>query len=70
MKFQKGGGGRLTGPQLLEGITGKDGGGIFSGRLHFLRKNKLKSEIFNDQERLSAKIFFSVITKNSNWEIT
>ena len=25
--------------------------------------------IFNDKKSLQAKIFFSVITKNSNWEI-
>ena len=31
-------------------------------------KNKLKSEIFNSKKSLSAKIFFSVMTKNSNWE--
>ena len=32
-------------------------------------KNKLRSEIFNDKKSLWAKIFFFVITKNSNWEI-
>ena len=37
--------------------------------MQFSHKNKLKSEIFNDKESLYAKIFFSVITKNSNWEI-
>ena len=36
---------------------------------NFHIKNKLKSGIFNDKKRLQAKIFFSVITTNSNWEI-
>ena len=39
------------------------------GRLQFSHKSRLKSEIFNDKKSLQAKIFFSVITKNSNWEI-
>ena len=34
-----------------------------------LSHNKLKSEMFNDKKSLYAKIFFFVITKNSNWEI-
>ena len=29
----------------------------------------MKSEIFNDKKSLQTKTFFSVITKNSNWEI-
>ena len=37
--------------------------------LQFLRKNKIKSEIFNDKKVYKQKIFFSVITKNSGWEI-
>ena len=36
---------------------------------NFHIKNKLKFEIFNDKKSFYAKIFFSVITKNSNWEI-
>ena len=31
-------------------------------------KNKLKFEIFDDKKSLLTKIFFSVITKNLNWE--
>ena len=38
-------GGGLTGPQLLEGVAGKEG-------LQFSHKNKLKSEIFNDKKSL------------------
>ena len=59
------------GPQLLEGIAGKEGGDFFRGRggLQFHIKNKSKSEIFNDKKSLQAKIFFSVVTKNSNWDI-
>ena len=34
-----------------------------------LSHNKLKSEIFNDKKSLQAKIFFFVITKNSNRDI-
>ena len=37
--------------------------------LQFFSKNKLKSEIFIDKKSLQTKIFFSVKTKNSNWEI-
>ena len=54
-KFSKSG--DFEGPQLLEGVC------------CFHIKKELKSEIFNDKESLSAKILFSVITKNSNWEI-
>ena len=39
-KFSKSGG--LTGPQLLEGVAGKEG----------VSENKLKSEIFNDKKSL------------------
>ena len=35
---------------------------------NFHIKNKLKSEIFNDKKVYKQK-YFSVITKNSNWEI-
>ena len=55
----------MTGLHLLEGVTflrvGWRGGELFT--------KKLKSEIFNDKKSLSAKIFFSVIATNSNWEI-
>ena len=44
------------------------GGG--EGGCNFHIKNKLKSENFNDKKSLQAKIFFSIITKNSNWEIS
>ena len=53
MKFRhgRGGGGGLTGPQLLEGGTGKEGGSaFFQGGCNFHIKNKLKSEIFNNQK--------------------
>ena len=62
--FQKGGGGGLTGFQLLEAGCWERGGGC-----NFHIKNKLKSETFNDKKSLYAKIFFSIITKNSNREI-
>ena len=52
MKFRKGRGGGLTGLQLLKGVTGKEGSAFFHGGCTFHIKNKLKSEIFNDQKRL------------------
>ena len=39
--FQKKGGGGLTGPQLLEGVPGKEEGDFFQGRgYNFHIKNK------------------------------
>ena len=65
--FQKGG---LTGPQFLEEGYWEKGGWPYSGGgCSFYIKNKLKSEIFNDKESLQTKMFFSVITKDLNWEI-
>ena len=49
-KFEKEGGGDLTGPQLLEGVTGKERRAFFQGDCTFHMKNKLKSKIFNDQK--------------------
>ena len=67
-KFSKRGGvGELTGSQLWEGGCWKRGGGR-EGGCNFYKKNKLKSEILNDKKSLQTKVFFSVITKNSNWE--
>ena len=40
----------------------------FSGGCSFYVKNKLKYQIFHNKKCLSAKIFFSVTTKNLNWE--
>ena len=45
-------------------VVGGGGAGLQSSH-----KKKLKSEIFNDKKSLWANIFFSVITKNSNWEV-
>ena len=61
-KFSKRGG--LTGPQLLEGVAGKEGVTLIRRGLQFSHKNKLKSEIFNDKKSLLAKTFFCVTTKN------
>ena len=66
-KFSKRGG--LTGSQLLERGCWERGGEFFQRGCNCHLKNKLKSEIFNDKKSLKAKIFFSVTTKNSNWEI-
>ena len=59
----------MAGPQLLEGVAGKEGSDFFLGELQFSQKNKLKSEIFNNKKIYQQKYFFSVITKNSEWEI-
>ena len=67
-KFKKRGG--LTGPQLLDGGCWERGGDFFQGGGGAIVTYKLKSEIFNDKRSLEAKIFFFVITKNSNWEIS
>ena len=32
-------------------------------------KNKLKSEIFNDKKNVYKQKYFSITTKNLNWEI-
>ena len=64
-KFSKRGGGGLVGPQLLERVAGKERMTFFMGAMQFSLK-KLKSEIFNNKKSLQAKIFFSVITNNSN----
>ena len=42
----------MAGPQLLEGVAGKEGGDFFQGGLQFSHKNKLKSEIFNNKKSL------------------
>ena len=49
-KFSKKGG--LTGPWLLEGVAGKEGGDFFQVGCNFHIKNKLKSEIFNEKKGL------------------
>ena len=67
-KFSKrvrGGGGLDRTSTFRGGLLGKRGGDFFQGSCNFHTK-KLKSEIFNDKKKFMAKIFFSVITKNSN----
>ena len=66
-KFSKRGG--LTGSQFLEWGCWERGGDFFQGGSSFYLKNKLKSTIFNDKKSLQTNMFFSVITKNLNWEI-
>ena len=58
----------MTEYQFLEGVVGKDGGDFFRAGCSFYIKNKLKSQIFTNKKSLSAKMFFSVTTKNLNWE--
>ena len=52
----------------LRGDCWKRGSIFFSGGLEF-KKKKLKSGIFNNKRSLYTKIFFSIITKNSHWEV-
>ena len=65
--------------ELLEGVARKEGVDFFHWEvgLQFSHTKiiiiiiiiKIKSGIFIDKKSLQAKIFFSVITKNSNQEI-
>ena len=50
--FQKGGGGGLTGPQLLQGFAGNERVTFFWGRDYNFHQKKKKSEIFNDKKSL------------------
>ena len=45
--------GVLTGPELLEGVPGKEGVFFRRGGLIFTEKKKLKSDIFNDKKFIS-----------------
>ena len=45
-KFSNRGGGSLTGPQVLEGVAGKEGGEVA------IFTQKIKSEIFDDKKKL------------------
>ena len=44
-------------------------GDFSGGGYSFYIKIKLKSEISNNKKRFMNKFFFSVLTKNLNWEI-
>ena len=55
IKFSKTGG--LTGPQLLEGVAGKERVTFFRGSCNFHIKYKLKSEIFDDEKVYKQKYF-------------
>ena len=48
-------------------VAGKEGGPFSGGCCFYIKKKK--SEIFNVKKSLSTKMFFSVTTKNLNWEI-
>ena len=50
-KFSKKGEG-LTGPQLLEGVGGKEGVNFSGGGCNFYIENKVKSEKINDKRSL------------------
>ena len=53
----------VAGSQFLEWVAGKEG-----VILSYI-KDKLKSGIFNDKKVYKQEGFFSVTTKNLNWEI-
>ena len=63
----------MTESQFLKGGCWERGGDFFKerggGGCSFYKKQQLKFEIFNEKKSLETKIFFSVITKNQNWEI-
>ena len=42
---------------------------VKGGGCNFYIKNQPKSKIFNDKKFFETKMFLSVMTKNSNWEI-
>ena len=57
----------LTGSQFLEGGFWE---WLFSERgFNFYLKNKLNTEIFNNEKSLQTKMFFAVTTKNLNCDI-
>ena len=58
-KFSKRWGG-LTGPQILDGDCWERGGDFFQEGLQLSHKNKLKSEIYNDEKNYKQK-YISVI---------
>ena len=48
-------------------VRGKGGGDYFEREMvQLLKKNKLKSELFNEKKFINKNIFFSLITKNSS----
>ena len=56
--------------QIFKKGGGLDRNSIFRrGSSFYIKKNKLKSEIFDDKKSLLTKMFFSVITKNLNQKI-
>ena len=63
-------GGGVEPPTQFLKRGGLDRNSIFRrGSSFYIKKNKLKSEIFNDKKSLLTKMFFSVITKNLNQKI-
>ena len=63
--FQKGRGGLGRTSTFREGCWERVDDFFHGGDAIFTHK-KLKSEIFNNKKSLQAKLFFSVITNNSN----
>ena len=48
----------MTGPQLLEGASGKEGVTLIRRGLQFSHKNESKSEVFNDKKKFISKNVF------------
>ena len=67
--FRIGGDGLHGTSAFRGGLLRKRGINFFKRGCNLYIKNKLKSEMFNDKKSLKPKIFFSVIIKNSKWEI-
>ena len=59
---------KVKGPKFFEGGVGKREVTFFKGVAIILHKNKLKSEYLMTKKLINKLMFFSVITKNSNWK--
>ena len=71
-KFSKRGAARQN-LNFYSGFAGKEGVTLFRWRgcnFHIKINQNIKIWIFNGKKSSWAKMFFSVITKNSNWEIS
>ena len=58
----------LTRPKVFEGGCWEREVTFFKGIAIILHKNKLKSEYLMTKKLINKLMFFSVITKNSNWK--
>ena len=69
-KKEGGGDGAWQDPNFLRRVAGKTRGDLLQGGDNFYIKNKLNSEYSMTKKLIKLKkMFFSVITENSNYEI-